>query len=108
MTNRHIPPPPPAERLAAWALDDQERDTRLGDLEELFRYFVQVHGASRARAWYRRQVLLLVILALVNNTKWSCIMFKNYLKSSFRNIRRSKGYSFINISVWAWAWPVAS
>ncbi|MBN1938510.1 MAG: ABC transporter permease, partial [Candidatus Aminicenantes bacterium] len=34
---------------------------------------------------------------LVNNAKWSCIMFKNYLRTAFRNIQRYKGYSFINI-----------
>jgi putative ABC transport system permease protein len=97
MSRRHFTPPPLAERLAGRALEEHEREARLGDLEERYRYLAQKRGGNRARAWYRWQVLLLVILAVVNNTKWSCIMFKNYLRTAFRNIKRYKGYSFINI-----------
>jgi excisionase family DNA binding protein len=57
--------------------------------------------ASRGRggvwAWYRWQVLLLVILALVNNTRRSGIMFRNNLVIAWRNITRSKVYSALNI-----------
>jgi len=97
MSNGHFSPPLPAERLVAWALDEQERDARLGDLEEHFRYLVRERGERRARAWYLRQALLLIGLAVINNTIWSCIMFKNYVRTAFRNIQRYKGYSLINI-----------
>ena len=97
MSNRHFSPPPMAERLAGRALDERERSARLGDLEERFQYLVLERGERRARAWYRRQVLLLVVLAVINNAKWSIIMFKNYVRTAFRNIQRYKGYSFINI-----------
>ena len=29
---------------------------------------------------------------------WSCVMFRNYLKTAFRNLKKYKGYSFINIA----------
>jgi putative ABC transport system permease protein len=97
MIDRHASPPRLAERLAGRAMVEQDRDARMGDLEERFRYLVRERGASRAGAWYRRQVFSLVILAFLNNTIWSGIMFKNYLRTAFRNIKRCKGYSFINI-----------
>jgi len=97
MANRHLSPPPLAERLAARSLDEEERSARLGDLEERFQYLVQERGERRARTWYRWQALLLVVLAVINNTLWSYIMFRNYIKTAFRNIQRYKGYSLINI-----------
>ena len=97
MANRHFSPPPLAERLARRALDEGERSARLGDLEERYQYLVRERGERRARAWYRWQALLLVVSAVINNTLWSCIMFKNYIRTAFRNIQRSKGYSLITI-----------
>ncbi len=98
MPSRHFSPPSMAERLVAWALDDEERSARLGDLEERFQYLVQERGKRRARAWYRWQVLLLLILALINHTQWSCIMLRNNLIIAWRNIKKHKGFSFINIA----------
>jgi len=97
MSNSHLSPPLLAERLVARALDEEERSARLGDLEERFQYLVQERGERRARTWYRWQALLLAILAGVNNAQWSIIMFKNYVRTAFRNIQRYKGYSLINI-----------
>jgi putative ABC transport system permease protein len=97
MPSRHFPPPQRAERLAGRALDEEERAVRLGDLEERYQYHVRERGRRRARAWYRWQVLLLVILALVNNTRWSGIMFRNNLIIAWRNIKKSKTHSALNI-----------
>jgi putative ABC transport system permease protein len=98
MANRHFYPPSLAERLVSQALDEAERPARLGDLEERYQYLVFERGERRARAWYKRQALQLVILAVINHILWSCIMFKNNLVIAWRNIKRHKGYSFINIS----------
>jgi len=97
MSNRHFFPPPFAERLAGRVLDEGERSVRLGDLEERFQYLVGERGERRARAWYRRQVLQLVILAVINHSLWSCIMFKSNLIIAWRNIKRSKVYSALNV-----------
>ena len=97
MSNRHFFPPPFAERLAGRVLDEGERSVRLGDLEERFQYLVGERGERRARAWYRRQVLQLVILAVINHSLWSCIMFKSNLIIAWRNIKRSKVYSALTV-----------
>jgi putative ABC transport system permease protein len=98
MANRHFYPPSLAERLASRPLDETERSARLGDLEERYQYLVYERGERRARSWYRQQALQLVILAVINHMLWSCIMLKNNLVIAWRNIKRHKSYSFINIS----------
>jgi putative ABC transport system permease protein len=98
MAIRHFPPPALAERLAARALDEEERAARLGDLEERFQVLARDRGERRARAWYRWQALLLTILAFINHTQWSGIMFKNNLIIAWRNIKKYKGFSLINIA----------
>jgi len=97
MPKQHFSPPPLAERLVSRALDEEERSARLGDLEERYQYLVRERGERRARAWYRRQAMQLVILAVINHILWSCIMFKNNLVIAWRNIKRNKVYSALNI-----------
>jgi putative ABC transport system permease protein len=97
MPKRHFSPPPLAERLVGRALDEEERSVRLGDLEERYQYLVRERSERRARAWYRRQALQLLILAVFNHILWSGIMFKNNLVIAWRNIKRNKIYSALNI-----------
>ena len=97
MGDRHQSPPPLAERLAGWALDGEERAVRLGDLEERFQYLVRERGKRRAGAWYRRQALQLLILAFINHALWSGIMFRTNILVAWRNIKKSKVYSALNV-----------
>jgi putative ABC transport system permease protein len=69
-----------------------------GDLEEEFREQWTEKGLQRARAWYRRQAVKSLPIMLKNIIFWGSEMFKNYLKIAFRNIRKHKGYSAINIA----------
>jgi putative ABC transport system permease protein len=79
------------------ALEEDVRAVRMGDLEERYQDIVSERGWRRARAWYRNQVLRLVVSALFNHSLWSCIMFKNHLIIAWRNIKKSKAYSALNI-----------
>jgi putative ABC transport system permease protein len=97
MIRPHFSPPRLAERLAGRALDEGERSVRLGDLEERFQFLVRERGERRARIWYRGQVMQLLFLAVVNHIRWSFIMFKNNLIIAWRNIKKSKAYSALNI-----------
>jgi len=89
-------------RLAAWLLsrliDAVVRDQAMGDLEERFRAEARERGRLRARAWYSIQIWPVLKSLFENALLWEGSMFKNYLKSGWRNIRRQKGYSFLNIA----------
>jgi putative ABC transport system permease protein len=93
----HFHPPAPAERLLGLILDEAERSVRLGDLEEHFQFQARERRERRARAWYRRQVFKLALLSVVNHILWSGIMFKNNLVIAWRNIKRNKAYSALNV-----------
>ena len=68
-----------------------------GDFLEIYSKYREKHGCLRARLWLWKQIFKSVPLFILNSIKWSFIMFKNYLKIAFRNIRKQKSYSFINI-----------
>ena len=76
----------------------QDRESLPGDFEEMYHQLVEEKGEVSALFWYGFQGLKLVPSFTSNTIIWSVIMFKNYLKITFRNIKRHKGFSFINIS----------
>ncbi len=88
-------------RLARWIiskLDFYERNFALADA--LDEDFIRVQtkrgsGASHLWYWYHTFVILLQYIKLC--TIWGFLMFSNYIKLTFRNIRKRKGYAFINI-----------
>ena len=55
-------------------------------------------GRMRAFFWLLGNTLGVLYQYLSLNTKWSLIMLRNYMKITWRNIKRHKAYSFINIS----------
>jgi putative ABC transport system permease protein len=89
-------------RFAAWflsrLLDPFVRDQALGDLEERFRFEARERGRLRARTWYRIQIGPVLKSYVENTLFWEASMFKSYLKTGWRNMKRQKGYSVINIS----------
>jgi putative ABC transport system permease protein len=89
-------------RFALWILEKlsvySNRYLMKEDLEEEYLYLCQTQGKRRARCWLRRQTLLAVGFYTKYLLRWRNLMLKNYLKITIRNIRRHKGYSFINIS----------
>ena len=97
ISNRIKPP-----RLAEWILRQTtksvEKFSILGDYEEEFVEIADTAGLRKARVWYLRQTLNSVIPFLLNKYYWRLAMFNSYLKIALRNIKRYKGYSFINIT----------
>jgi len=69
-----------------------------GDLEEEYFNIRNSEGRWKADLWIWRQLLKSIPSFLQSYLQWSFRMFNNYLKIAFRNIKRHKGYSFINIS----------
>ena len=98
MENRDHKP----SRLAWWILKKlsvySDRYLIKEDLEEEYLTHFQTRGKHKARRWLWRQTLLAVGFYARYIFSWKNLMLKNYLKITIRNIRRHKGYSFINIS----------
>ncbi len=89
-------------RLGLWLLTtaygDSEHFPLIGDFEEIYSEIVQERGLFSASLWYWGQIIKSMPSFVSNSLYWSVAMLKNYLKIISRNIRKHKGYSFINIT----------
>ncbi|MFC1726114.1 FtsX-like permease family protein [candidate division KSB1 bacterium] len=97
--NKKSPKEPPhiAEFLLSIMRGYDEKYASLGDFAEFYNKVYQKEGFIKARLWYWSQVFNSLLPYLWFKICWLFIMFTNYLKISFRNIKRQKAYSFINI-----------
>ncbi len=89
-------PPPFAEKILGWLLVD-DWYTPLGDFEEYFHEKAREMGVTRARWWYRRQVLSMLPDRLIQKTYWCTLMMSTYLKLAYRNLLKNKVAASINI-----------
>ena len=76
----------------------KDQESLLGDFEEIYHMLAEKKGKVRALLWYGLHIIKLIPSFISSTIMWSLIMFKNYLKITFRNIKRHKGFSLINIS----------
>lgn len=91
-------PPKCAEWLMRRLFPDNGSHTTLGDLEEVFQSLAQEKNIFRAGFWYWIQCCKSIPHFFSSLIFWRGAMLRNYLKMSFRNIMRHKGFSFINIT----------
>jgi putative ABC transport system permease protein len=91
-------PPRLAERFLRRMRKNGEEFSFLGDMNEEYSRRYSKRGEREARIWYWEQVLINIPAFFKDSIYWSCQMLKNYLVITFRNIKRNKGFSFINIS----------
>jgi len=87
-----------AERLLRWMTPVYSRDIVIGDFAEVFRQIAARQGRGRALCWYWGQVLKSAPAFLSTSVYFGGIMLKNHFKMAFRNFKKQKGYTFINIS----------
>lgn len=89
-------------KLGHWILSTvyskRNNPALIGDFEEVYSELFKEKGYFRALIWYWSQIFNALPSFFYDKTIWSIFMFKNYLKITFRNIRRQKIYSFINIA----------
>ncbi len=94
---KHTPP-----HLARWLWNkyckDEEKSTLVHDLDEYFSEISIDKKRMNACFWYWKQVIGSMLSLTKQQIFFGGNMLKNYLKIGLRNIRRNKGYSFINIA----------
>ncbi|MBA4850636.1 ABC transporter permease [Emticicia sp. BO119] len=96
-------PPHWADQLLVWFCAPHLLEEVQGDLYERFQKNLRLFGEKTARWEYIKGVLgfikpfALKRKAEVSPSLYIQIMISNYFKIAFRNLRRYKGYSFINI-----------
>ncbi len=97
--NRKFRKPPLFARLLLKHLTEyQERYSMAGDMEEAYYEIYEDIGYLRAAFWFWYQTLFCTKKYTGYLYHRSVAMFKNYFKIAFRNLKRYKGYSAINIS----------
>ena len=88
--------------MAAWLLarvvHPDIRYTALGDFDEIYADLAETQGVAAARRWYWGQVGRSVPPFLLDSIRWKVIMLTNYVKLALRNLKRQKGYAFINVT----------
>lgn len=91
---------PPA--LAKWLFSKltiyEEEFLSAGDMDEEFEEKIRSEGAANARSWYWRQTLKSVPSYFKYFIFRTLDMLKNYFKSAFRNMKRDKVYTFLNLA----------
>lgn len=79
-------------------LDDDDYYQAIGDFEEAYRERVKIKGPAIAKLWFWFLLFKSLPGFILDHLYWRGVMIKNYLKIAWRNIKRQKGYSFINIT----------
>jgi len=69
-----------------------------GDIEEEYEEVLMHEGQIKAFLWIWYHALIAVPRTLQCHFFWGGSMFKNYLKITLRNMRRHKGFHFINMT----------
>jgi len=100
MTPDRISPSPPRliRRLLRFLLRPEDAAGREAEFEDIFMEEAREKDVRSARRSYRTHFILSLPGLLKNNILWEAAMFKNYLTIGWRNIRKDKGISFINIA----------
>ncbi len=91
-------PPRLAEKILRRMRKNGEEFSFLGDMTEEYFSLAKKKGGRVARFWYWGQILINFPAFLKDSICWSFQMFKNYLVITWRNIKRNKSFSVINIT----------
>ncbi|MFC1725612.1 ABC transporter permease [candidate division KSB1 bacterium] len=89
-------------KIATWFLSNfipgHDQRFLIGDLKEIYISKAEEKGKVYARIWYWYFLVSSIPYFGKNSIFWRFTMFKNYLKTAFRNMKRQKVFSLINIS----------
>ncbi len=95
---KNIKPPWLPSRLLSLIVNKDENYSVIGDFDEEFFERAEEYGTVKARLWYWGQMFRSFPLIFKDSTIWGAAMLGNYIKIAYRNLLKSKGFSFINIT----------
>ncbi len=90
-------PPRIGRGLLSLLLGHGEHWGLVGDFDEMYAERARERGRASARAWYWGQVARFAPACFYYSLLWSKDMFKNHMLIAWRTLRRSKGFSLVNI-----------
>jgi putative ABC transport system permease protein len=85
-------------RLLGALISERRNYGLFGDMEELYERRVASAGRFRASLWLWGQVVLTLGHAAFNSLYWSGVLLKSSLKITYRNFKRQKLYTVINLA----------
>ena len=91
-------PTPAALRILTFLADPDEAPSLAGDVEEEYADIRDRKGSIPAALWLWFQIVISLPSFVKYYLYWRHTMFANYLRSAWRNLRKYKVFSFINIA----------
>ncbi len=79
-------------------IDEIMRESILDDMETRYAGNKENKGPFLSGMIWICKLMLIMQAFAVKSIIWRTVMFKNYMKVTMRNIKRNRGYSFINIA----------
>lgn len=96
-SNKYHPP-----RIAKWLLRcvllKLNRQSTVGDFEEIYNSLIIERGKLYAMYWYWFQTVKSIPSIIINSLEWGTVMFSSYFKITWRNLLKQRMYSLITIS----------
>ena len=91
-------PSPAALRILHFLADPDEAPSLAGDMEEEYADIRDRKGSIPAALWLWFQIVISLPSFVKYYLYWRHTMFANYLRTAWRNLKKHKGFSFINIA----------